>query len=410
MTKRTVTREELSRPMVPYEEAVAQVLSEIRTLPPSEMPLRDARGLAIAEAIVSEHDVPGFDNSAMDGYAIVSSDTAGASPGTPVELRLIEDLPAGTQPTQTVSSGAAAKIMTGAPIPSGADTVVPWEDTEPRDGAVAVLTPVPRGKHVRPRGEDVRAGREVIASGAVLAPVHLGVIASIGKTRVKAVPRPRVAVLSTGDELVEPGGELRPGQVFDANATLIAAMCEAAGATVTLSGLVGDEPKDVAEWLDGAAGMADLIVTSGGASVGEHDWLRDVLERYGQLTLWRVAIKPGKPIAFGRVEDRPVIALPGNPGSAFVGVHVFVSAAIRKLAGRDPAPRAMRALLSEDVKGSPSRTLFCRVRLAGNKALPLPAQSSVVLSNIIPTEGFAIVPPGGLPAGAEVRVELLRTQ
>jgi molybdopterin molybdotransferase len=297
--------------------------------------------------------------------------------------------------------------MTGAPIPPGADTVVPWEDTEARDGAVAVLTSMPRGKHVRPKGEDVRAGREIIPAGTFLRPVHLGVIASIGRTRVEAIPRPRVAVLSTGDELVAPGGELRPGALFDANATLIAAMCEAVGATVTLTGLVGDEPNDVAEWLEGAAGMADLIVTSGGASVGEHDWLRDVLERHGALSLWRVAIKPGKPVAFGRVEGRPVLALPGNPGSAFVGVHVFVAAAIRKLAGRDPKPHAVRALLSEDVKGSPSRTLFCRVRLAGNKALPLPAQSSVVLSNIIPTEGFAIVPPGGLPAGAEVRVELL---
>jgi molybdopterin molybdotransferase len=407
VTKRTVTAAELAQPLVPYEEAVERVLEEIETLPSSSVPLRDSRGLTLAEQIVSDHDVPGFDNSAMDGYAIIAADTANASASTPAVLRLIEDLPAGTAPTQRVESGTAAKIMTGAPIPPGADTIVPWEDTETRVGAVAVLTVVPRGKHVRPKGEDVRAGREIILAGTFLRPVHLGVIASIGRTRIEAIPRPRVAVLSTGDELVAPGGELRPGALYDANATLIAAMCEAIGAIVTLTGLVGDEPDEVAEWLESAAGMADLIVTSGGASVGEHDWLRDVLERHGSLSLWRVAIKPGKPIAFGRVEGRPVLALPGNPGSAFVGVHVFVAAAIRKLAGRDPKPRSVRALLGEDVKGSPSRTLFCRVRLAGNKALPLPAQSSVVLSNIIPTEGFAIVPPGGLPAGAEVRVELL---
>jgi len=407
MTRRTITREELAQPMVPYEEAVARVLEQIQPLPSTLMPLRDSRGLAIAESIVSEHDVPGFDNSAMDGYAIVASDTADASSDHPAVLRLIDDLPAGTAPTQSVSPGTAAKIMTGAPIPPGADAVVPWEDTEALDDAVAVLARIARGKHVRPRGEDVRAGREVVATATVLQPVHLGVIASVGRTHVRAFLRPRVAVLSTGDELVAPGGTLQPGQVFDANAILIASMCEAAGATVTLSGLVGDDPREVAEWLDGAAGMADLLVTSGGASVGEHDWLRDVLSRYGELSLWRVAIKPGKPVAFGRVQGRPVIALPGNPGSAFVGVHVFVAAAIRTLAGRDPSPRAVRALLSEDVRGSPSRTLFCRVRLAGNKALPLPAQSSVVLSNIISTEGFAIVPPGGLPAGAEVRVELL---
>jgi molybdopterin molybdotransferase len=406
--RRTITRTELEQPLVPYEEAVERVLEQIGTLPSSLMPLRDARGLAIAEQIVSEHDVPGFDNSAMDGYAIVAADTAGAKTENPAIVRLLEDLPAGTAPTQEVRSGSASKIMTGAPIPKGADAVVPWEDTEVRDdGTVAILAEIPKRKHVRPRGEDVRAGSEVVAKGATLHPVHIGVIASVGRTHVHAIPRPRVAVLSTGDELVQPGGELQPGQIFDANTSLITAMCESAGAIVTLTGSTGDDPRAVADWLDGAAGMADLLVTSGGASVGEHDWIRDVLSRRGELSLWRVAIKPGKPIAFGRVEGTPVIALPGNPGSAFVGVHVFVAAAIRKLAGRDPKPRATRALLAEDVKGSPSRTLFLRVRLANNKALPLPAQSSVVLSNIIPTEGFAIVPPGGLPAGAEVRVELL---
>lgn len=407
MTKRTVTREELDTPMLPYEEAVERVLAAVSALPPQRVLLRDARGLAIAERIVAEHDVPGFDNSAMDGYAIRSADTAGASPANPRVLTLVGDLPAGTAPERSVEPGTASKIMTGAPVPPGADAVVPWEDTEPRPDAVAVLAQIPARKHVRPRGEDLKAGDEVIASGTVLRPVHLGVIASVGRMHVEAVPRPRVAVLSTGDELVAAGGELEPGKVFDANQALIAALCEEAGAHVTLTGLVGDDPKEVIRWLEDAAGMADLIVTSGGASVGEHDWLRDVLERYGELTMWRVAIKPGKPIAMGRISRAPVIALPGNPGSAFVGMHVFVAAVIRKLAGRGTSPRATRALLSEDVKGSPSRTLFCRVRLAGNKAMPLPAQSSVVLSNIIPTEAFAIVPPGGLPAGAEVRVEFI---
>lgn len=407
MTKRTVTRAELETPLVPYEEAVASVLGGISALPPTLVPLREAGGLVIAERVVAAADVPGFDNSAMDGYAIVSADTAPASAASPVVLRLIEDLPAGTAPVRRVAPGTAAKIMTGAPVPPGADAVVPWEDTEPRDGAVAVLVPVPAGKHVRPRGEDLRAGDEVIAAGEVLRPVQLGVLASLGRTHCLSIRRPRVAVLSTGDELVAPGGRLAPGQVFDANATLIGAMCEAAGAVVTQVGLVGDDPKEVARWLGDAAGMADLVVTSGGASVGEHDWLREVLEREGTLALWRVAIKPGKPIAFGRLAGVPVLALPGNPGSAFVGVHVFVAPAIRKLAGRAPEPRAIRARLGAGVKGSPSRTLFCRVRLEGDRAVPLPAQSSVVLSNIIPTEGFAIVPPGGLPAGSDVRVELL---
>jgi molybdopterin molybdotransferase len=343
----------------------------------------------------------------MDGYAIRSQNTVGATRAEPAVLRLVDDLPAGTMPTREVESGEAAKIMTGGPVPAGADAVVPWEDTEARDGAVAVNVFVPERKNVRPRGEDLASGAEVIAPGTVLGPVQLGVLASLGRSHVMAIPRPRVAVLSTGDEVDQPGAELAPGHVYDANQTLLTALAEQAGAIVTLSGLVGDDPAAVAKWLDDAAGMADLLVTSGGASVGEHDWLRDVLERYGELTMWRVAIKPGKPVAFGQVAGTPVLALPGNPGSAFVGVHVFVAPAIRKLAGRDPAARATKAKLAEDVKGSPSRTLFCRVRLEKGRAVPLPAQSSVVLSNLMPTEGFAIVPPGGLPGETEVRVELL---
>jgi molybdopterin molybdotransferase len=322
-------------------------------------------------------------------------------------LRLVDDLPAGTAPSRALEPGEAAKIMTGAPVPPGADAVVPWEDTEPGDGEVAVLAAVPERKHVRPRGEDLKAGDTVIDAGDVLRPIHLGVLASVGRTGVRAHPRPRVAVLSTGDELVATGGTLGPGQVFDSNATLVAAMCEAAGAEIVASGLVGDDPAAVGRWIAGAAPRADLVVTSGGASVGEHDWLREVLSREGELALWRIAIKPGKPIAFGRVSGTPVLALPGNPGSAFVGVHAFVAPAIRTLAARDPAPRWTSAPLARKVKGSPSRTLFCRVRLEGDRAVPLPAQSSVVLSNIVPTEGFAIVPPGGLPEGTEVRVELL---
>jgi molybdopterin molybdotransferase len=405
--KRAVTREELATPLTPYEEARRQVLAAFAPLPAARVALREARGLVAAEPVVADRDVPGFASSAMDGYAIRSADTAGASPGSPAVLRLVDEVPAGAASARVLGPGEAATIMTGAPVPPGADAVVPWEDTERRDGAVAVRVVVPPGKNVRPQGEDLRRGEEVIPRGTVLGPVHLGVLASLGRTHVVVVPRPRVAVLSTGDEVVPPGAPLGPGQVYDANRTLIAALAEAAGATVTLTGLVGDDPRAVAAWLDDAAGLADLVVTSGGASVGERDWLREVLLRHGELALWRVAIKPGKPIALGRVAGTPVLALPGNPGSAFVGVHVFVAPAIRRLAGRDPEPRAGRATLAADVRGSPSRTLFCRVRLEGDQAVPLPAQSSVVLSNLIPTEAFAVVPPGGLPAGAEVRVEWL---
>ena len=403
MSKRTVTTEELQRPLVPYQEALDRIMSAFSPLPPVSVPLEKALGLVLAETIVADRDVPGFDNSAMDGYAVRAADTASA----PAVLRLVDDLPAGSSPNVEITVGTAATIMTGAPLPPGADAVVPWEDTDRRDGEVVVLRETTPGKHVRPAGEDLKAGDEVIARGTELRPIHLGVIASLGLTEVRARPRPRVAVLSTGDELASPGEALKPGQVYDANRTLLAAMCAKTGADVDASALIGDEPDVIAAWLRQVARHVDLVVTTGGASVGEHDWIRAILEAEGDLTLWRIAIKPGKPVAFGRIEGTPVLGLPGNPGSAFVGMHVFVARAIRTLAARAAEPPSVRARLISAVKGSPSRTLFCRVQLEGDLAKPLPAQSSVVLSNLIPTEGFAIVPPGGLPEGADVTVELI---
>lgn len=407
MAKRTVSAEELASPVIPYAEALAQIVGSFAPLPPVEIPLAGACGLVCAEPVMAPFDVPGFANSAMDGYAVRSADLAGASGASPVVLRLIDDLPAGSSPGRPVEPGCAAKIMTGAPVPAGADAVVPWEETEARDGGVAVLVAQPAGKHVRPKGEDLRASQVVVEAAEVLRPVHLGAIAMLGRATVHAHPRPRVAVLSTGDELAAPGEPLREGLVYDANAPLLAAMCESAGATVVRTGRVPDDPDRVSAWIAAAAPESDLVVTSGGASVGEHDWMRVVLSREGGLVLWRVALKPGKPVAFGRVSGTPVLALPGNPGSVFASAHAFALRVIRRLCGRDPEPRATEAEVAEAVKGSPSRTLLCRVRLEGGLAVPLPAQSSVVLSNLIPAHGYAIIPPGGVPAGARVRVEFI---
>ena len=405
--KREVTPEELAAPLVPYQDAVDEVLEAAKPLPRVRLAILDAVGCVCAEAVVAGEDVPPFASSAMDGYAIRSDDTQGASKDAPVVLRLVEDLPAGTVPEVEIQSGTASKIMTGAPIPPGADAVVPWEDTQPRNGAVAVLVEVPPDKNVRPRGEDVPAGTQIVGVGDLLGPVHVGVLASLGRADVLVVRRPRVAVLSTGDELVAPGEKLRAGQIYESNSYLIAALLRSEGADVGTVATIKDEPEAIASWLKRAAGEHDVIVTSGGASVGEHDWLRDILSREGELKMWRVAIKPGKPIAFGSIAGTRVFSLPGNPGSAFVGMHVFVAPFVRAIAGRDPAPRGFTARLAKAVRGSQQRTLFCRVRLEGDTAIPLPAQSSVVLSNLLPTEAFAIVPPGGLPEGAEVRVEPL---
>lgn len=407
--RRTVTREELAAPIVPLADAIPLVLGRFGPLEPVEVPLREALGLVCAERVAAPFDVPGFPSSAMDGYAVRSADLAGASRGAPAVLRVVADLPAGAEPAAgPLAPGTAAKIMTGGPIPDGADAVVPWEDAEERPGGeVGVLVAQPAGKHVRPRGEDLAAGAVVVEPGTVLRPVHVGSLAMLGRTAVRAHPRPRLAVLSTGEELVAPGEPLRPGRVYDSNAPLLAAMCEGAGGRVVRVGRAGDDPGEIARWIAAAAAEADLVVTSGGASVGEHDWMREVLEREGELTMWRVALKPGKPIALGRLGGAPVLALPGNPGSVFACAHTFVLRAVRRMAGRDPEPRTVRARLGAAVRGSPSRTQLTRVRLEGARAVVLPAQSSVVLSNLIPADGYAVVPPGGLPEGAEVTVELI---
>lgn len=404
MTIRTVTPGELDHELLPYPEAIARALQRFVPLPPRAVPLRDALGLVSAERVAAPADVPGFSNAAMDGYAVVSSDTWRT--GRPV-LRVVAGTRPGHPASGTLRPGLAAKVMTGAPIPPGADAVVPWEDARSRNGDVAVPANVPSGRNVRAAGEDVRAGDEILAVGQRLEAVHIGVLASAGVAEVRVHPRPRVAVLSTGDELVPPGRPLGPGQVHDSNSAWIAALCETLGAIVPHRGLVGDDPDDIAAWFADAANAADLIVATGGVSVGEHDWVRDVLRTRGRLEMWRVAMKPGKPTAFGRISGCPVFGLPGNPGAAFAAFHVFVARALRVLSGRDPEPASTQASLTHGVAGSSTRTCLCRVRVHGAWALPLAKQSSAVLSNLVAADGFAIVPPGGLAGGSAVRIEFL---
>ena len=407
MGTRAVSDEELATPLIPYEQARARVLAEVGRLPPADTELQDALGLVTAEPVVAERYLPGFDNSAMDGYAVRSADVGGASARRPALLALAGD-GTGAGPDGRVGPGVATKVMTGAPLPPGTDAVVPWEDAERRNGSVAVRAEACPGQHVRPRGSDVRAGDTVVEEGTVLGPVHLAVLAALGRTHVRATPRPRLAVLSTGDELVPPGSSLGPGQVHDANATLLTATARAAGATVEPTGMLGDDAGAIGRWLASVAPSVDLVVTTGGASVGERDWARAVLAERGQVLLWRVAIRPGKPLAFGRLAGTPVLVLPGNPASAAVCAHAFVAPAVRVMSGRPPDPPSVPGRLAGKVEGSPDRTFFCRVRLEGSRAEPLPEQSSGVISNLVAAHGLAVVPPGGLPEGAPVRVELLR--
>jgi molybdenum cofactor synthesis domain-containing protein len=408
---RDVTAGELSQPLLPYADAIAQVVEALQPLEPRSVAIPDCLGLVLAEDVAAEHDVPGFANSAMDGYAVRSADVADASAETPTILTVRGESAAGGDPAPAVSAGTAAKIMTGAPIPDGADAVVPWEDTDAGtdERIVSVRVPAASGRHIRPAGEDVAAGTVVAAAGTVLRAVHIGLLSMVGRTDALVHPRPRVAILSTGDELVPAGEPLGPGRVHDSNGPLLAALCTRAGGEVHETDSVPDDPDRIAAWLAWWAEAADLLVTSGGASVGEHDWMRNVLSRGGEVSMWKVAVKPGKPVMFGRYHGTPLLGLPGNPGSVFACTHAFVAPAIRRLAGRDPAPRTVDATLTAEVKGDPSRTFLCGVRLDGPRADPVPGRTSQALSNVTDADGFAIVPPGGLPEGADVRVELLES-
>lgn len=404
--RRAVTESELAAPLLAYDDAVSLVRSALLPLFPANVAIGDSAGLVIAQEILVTQDVPGYANSAMDGYAVRAADTSSATKVSPVVLRIVDE--SADPDDQDFLGGTAIKIMTGAMIPNGADSVVPWEHAERSDGEIALSAPVTPGHHVRAQGEDLAKGDLVGRLGDVVHPTLIGVLASIGRSTIKARPRPRVALVITGSELVPAGEPLRPRTIHDANGPLLAALCEAAGAVVVSQELIGDDREAIADALERAASTADLIVTSGGASVGERDWLRDVVAEHGELAMWRVAMKPGKPVAFGGIAKKPVLVLPGNPGSAFTCAHVFVVPAIRALLGVDPAPESCDAVLDADVEGSPKRTALVPVIIDGGQAHVLPMRSSVVLSTYISANALAIVPAGGASKGDAIRVELVR--
>lgn len=400
-SSRTVTPEELDVPLLGYAEAIERVVAAFPALAPIEVPLGDALGLVLAGDVVAGDDIPSFDNSAMDGYAVRSTDVATGTPEVPVPLSVGEQ----------IAQGVAVKVMTGFPIPDGADAVVPWERTAAlEDGSgidqILIDTAVAAGSFVRPRGEDVQAGDTVLRAGTHIGAVQVGMLAALGRTQVRVHPRPRVGVLSTGDELVGVDEAVGRGRVRDANGSLISAACTTLGAVVTAAVRTGDDPEAIAAALSQLASQADLVISSGGASVGERDWLRSVLERQGPLDFWRVALRPGKPVALGRVDGVPVIVLPGNPGSVIACTHVFVARAVRCLAGRDAEPFGVRAELAEAIIGDTQRTVVHPVHLEGDRVRPAAGRSSQVLSNALGTDGWVIVPPGGVTAGTSVTVEL----
>ena len=315
------------------------LLSMVTELPPFRQQLLDVIDLSICEDVVAGLNLPGFDNSAMDGYAVLASDVERADAGNPVVLPVVGEIAAGQAAPHPVVSGTAMKIMTGAPVPDGADAIVPYENTDRGDTQVSITAASEYGQHIRRMGEDVAAGTVIYRAGDQLGPRDISLLAAMGMDAVMVRPRPRVVVISTGSELAEPG-YLRDSehQVYDSNSFLLAAACRAAGAQVYRVGRVGDDPEQVKEVITDQLIRADLILTTGGVSQGDYDVIKQVMPELGRTDFASVAMQPGKPQGFGLIgeDEVPIIMMPGNPVSAFVSFEVFVRPVLRKMMGSTP--------------------------------------------------------------------------
>lgn len=401
--------------MINIKEALERVLAEAKPLAPEEKPLPEILGQALAEDVFAPHDIPPFDNSAMDGFAVRAADTAGASAAVPVSLALRETIPAGHDPSEVVGPGEAAKIMTGAPLPAGADSVVEVEVTREEDGRVFILKEFTFGTNVRRHGEDVVRGQQVLSAGDVAGPAEIGFLASLGFSRVSVHRRPRVAVISTGSELVEPGQPLSPGKIRNSNGYSLEAQCRQLGLEPERLGIAPDEYEATRRLMEQGLGY-DVLITSGGVSVGEYDFVKDVQEDLGvERRLWQVAMKPGKPLAFGVRGDTLVFGVPGNPVAAMVSFELFVRPALLRLMGYRRVKRPVfRAVLQEPVKNRAGRVQVVRVRAWWEDGRWLASstgpQGSGILRSMVLANGLVFVPAEAtsLPAGAEVDLVLLR--
>ncbi len=412
--------------MISVEEALAEILSHVQPLPLESVPILEALGLVLGEEIVSDVDIPPFDNSGMDGFALRSADVAQATRSAPATLEVVDTVAAGYVSAARVEIGHAIRIMTGAPIPEGADAVVPIEDTgdahrtkEERLAApvseIEVYSPVEAGDNVRLAGEDVRRGETVLEPGRVIRPQEVGVLASVGRTAVRVHRRPKVAVLATGDELVDPQEPLAPGKIRNSNEFTNAALVYRTGGVPLRLGVARDAAGALsAKIREGLEMGADLFLTSGGVSVGDYDVVKDVLGHEGKMQFWQVNMKPGKPLAFGLLPGGvPLIGLPGNPVSAMVSFEQFARPAILKMLGfQDLTKPTVRARLDEDLDNS-GRRGFVRVVVTKKDgryhARATGEQGSGVLTSMARANGLAVIHEGlrHVEVGSEVDVQML---
>jgi molybdopterin molybdotransferase len=406
--------------VIPVEDARERILSRVPPLGPERIDLPQALDRVLAEEIVASLDIPPWPNSSMDGYAVRAVDTRTASQTAPARLALAGRVAAGAMAERPIGPGEAFRIFTGAPMPEGADGVIPQEEIQVDGVEVLVQRAVEAGEFVRPRGEDVRAGETVLRPGRTLGPAELGLLATLGRPHVSVVKRPRVGILSTGDEIVDLGGVLGPGQIPNSNTYSLMAQVTEAGAIAVNLGVARDELSEIEKRLRWGLGC-DVLISSAGVSVGEHDFVKAALERLGaEQHLWLVDMRPGKPIAFATIPAGPkaavpVFALPGNPVSAMVTFELFVRPALRRMAGHSRLDRPVITARAEAPIANPGRRRgYLRVTLAeaqgGYRARLTGDQGSGILRSMVAADGLAVVPGDTtIPEGGDVKVIQLRS-
>ena len=412
--------------MLSVEEALERILRHFHTLEVKQTPLLDAIGQVLAEDALATHDIPPLDNSAMDGYALQAADALGASADNPITLKVEGTIAAGELPTLAVTPGSAIRIMTGAPVPDGADAVIPFEDTDEMqrraDGTplteIAIRYQVAVGDDIRPAGQDVRKGDRVIQAGTMLRPSEIGVLASLGYDSVSVFRRPVVAILATGNELLEPGDPYSPGMIYNSNTYSVAASVLRYGGIPKLIGIARDNLDSMnASLKDGLD--SDMLVTSAGVSKGDYDMVKDVLSQHGEIDFWSVRMRPAKPLAFGILNTDaggkvPLLGLPGNPVSAIVAFEQFGRAAIRRMLGKPDAPKpTITAVLDEPIHNGDSRRVYARAVIRRENGVYRASltgdQGSNLLTSMARANGLAVCPED-IPvkqSGETVQVQML---
>ncbi len=402
-------------PMLSVEEALERVLSAFEPLPPEPVPVLDALGRVLAEDVHADMDIPPLANTAMDGYAVRAADTAGANPDRPVRLRVVYDLAAGYTTDVEVTPGTAIRIMTGAPIPPGADAVVRFEDTKQEGGSVLIFAEAPPGTNIRRAGEDVKKGTLILPRGTEIRPQEVGMLAALGRPEALVHRRPRVGILATGDEVIEINAPWQPGKIRNANSYSNAAQVLRYGGVPVLLGIARDDVEELTRKIRAALEQkVDLLLTSGGVSVGDFDVVKKVLAAEGEIGFWRVRMKPGKPLAFGHIQGVPLLGLPGNPVSAMVSFELFARPAILKMLGKKRLDKpTVEATLLDEIRRKDNRRHYLRVELrlrdGGYEARLTGDQGSGILLSMVKAQGLAIVPEDvdRLAAGTKVRVMML---